>query len=69
MPAAPERPASTPRPVGNQKLVRVGDKDILLSRGDRKRVLRKLMSMKLAEGVDAHLGTPAPYANRRSQRP
>lgn len=34
----------------NVKAVRVGDRDILLTRGERKRVLRKLLSLKAQRG-------------------
>lgn len=60
---APDRP-SQPLPRGT-KLVRVGDREIPLTRGERKRVLRKLMSLKLAEG-SVDLATPARHRNRRN---
>ena len=55
---------SQPLPRGS-KLVRVGDQEIPLTRGERKRVLRKLMSLKLAEG-SVDLATPAHHRNRRN---
>lgn len=57
---------SKPLPRGT-KLVRVGDQDIPLTRGERKRVLRKLMSLKLADG-SVDLSTPAQHQNRRTPR-
>lgn len=43
---APRNP-NLPR---NVKAVRVGDEDLLLTRGERKRVLRKLMTLKAQRG-------------------
>jgi len=63
---APRRPA--PAPKGNVKLIRVGDQDIPLTRGERKQVLRKLVKLGIERG-DTLTATPAHHSNRRSQRP
>lgn len=66
--ASADQPSARKSLPRGTKLIRVGDQHIPLTRGDRKRVLRKLMSLKLAEGKDAELSTPAHHANRRSER-
>lgn len=60
-----EPEAREPLPRGT-KLVRVGDHDVPLTRGERKQVLRLLMKMKLADG-SVDLQTPAGHRNRRTR--
>jgi hypothetical protein len=63
-----DRPPPPPTaPKGNVKLIRVGDQDIALTRGERKQVMRKLVAIGIERG-DTLTKTPSIHANRRSQR-